>query len=240
VEYKPGRPSSVRALFDDIAGRYDLANTVITLGQIGKWRRRLVDGLDLRDAKLVLDLASGTGDLALLLAKKAPDARIVGVDLSAEMLRRAREKAKRAGVGDRFSPLLADVNALPFKEGSVDCVTNAFLLRHLASLPAAFREFKRVLRPGKPLAALELTQPTTPILRHVFTLLFHHVIPLLGAVITGNLRAFRYLLSSWKPFPGYRELLKTLEDVGFVESRYELMWMSGVAAHYGVKPESED
>lgn len=235
MEDKRGRARYVRGLFDNIASRYDLANAVITLGQIKRWRKRLVDEVDLSDSPLVLDLATGTADLALAMARRTPGARIVGVDLSLEMVRRGREKARQAGMSDRISFVLADVTALPFRNAVADCVVNAFLLRHIPSLPDAFVEFGRVLRPGGVVASLELTQPTLPVYRQVFGFLFQNLIPLLGGVVSGDYQAFRYLPRSLRPYPGHEEVARIMRDAGYESVRWRLMWGGAVAVHAGLK-----
>jgi demethylmenaquinone methyltransferase/2-methoxy-6-polyprenyl-1,4-benzoquinol methylase len=236
VEEKRGRARYVRGLFDSIASRYDLANAVITLGQIKKWRQRLVDEIDLRGSPLVLDLATGTGDLALAIARRSPGARVVGVDLSLEMMRHGREKARRAGLDGRISFLLADVTALPFRDGAADCAVDAFLLRHITSLRDAFVEFGRVLRPGGQLASLELTQPTNPVFRPVFGFLFKNLIPLLGGLVSGDYQAFRYLPRSLQPYPGHEELSGIMRGAGYEDVRCRLIWGGAVAVHAGMKP----
>jgi demethylmenaquinone methyltransferase/2-methoxy-6-polyprenyl-1,4-benzoquinol methylase len=235
VEEKRGRARYVRGLFDNIASRYDLANAVITFGRIKKWRQRLVDEIDLRGSPLVLDLATGTGDLALAIARRSPMARIVGVDLSLEMVRRGREKARRAGVGGRISFVLADVTALPFRDGVADCAVDAFLLRHVPSLPDAFLEFGRVLRSGGEVASLELTQPTNPVFRPIFRFLFGNVIPLLGGLVSGDYQAFRYLPRSLQPYPGHEELSKIMREAGYEDVRCRLTFGGAVALHAGRK-----
>ncbi len=236
MEEKRGRARYVRGLFDKIASRYDLANTVITVGQIGKWRRRLVDEVDLASGPLVFDLATGTADVALEIARRSPGARIIGVDLSLEMVRRGREKVARAGLGDRISFLLADATALPFRDATASCIIDAFLLRHIPSLPDAFVEFGRVLRSGGQVASLELTQPTLPVYRQVFGFLFRYFIPQLGGLVSGDFEAFRYLPRSWKGYPGHTELAAVMREAGFQDVRWRLMWLGAVAVHGGSKP----
>lgn len=239
MEEKLGRARYVRRLFDNIAFRYDLANFVITAGRIKGWRQRLLREVDLRDARLVLDLATGTGDLALAVARRSPRARIVGVDLSLEMLRRGREKLKRAGLEGRASFVIADVTALPFRDDVADDVLNAFLLRHIVPLPAAFAEFRRALRPGGRLACLELTQPTLPLFRQVYRFLFRYVTPLLGGLVSGDYKAFRYLPRSLATYPGSTELSRLLRNAGYEDVRCRLLAGGIVAVHVGEKPGAE-
>jgi demethylmenaquinone methyltransferase / 2-methoxy-6-polyprenyl-1,4-benzoquinol methylase len=239
MDEKLGRARYVRGLFDNIASRYDLANTVITFGRIGSWRKRLLREVDLGDAHLVLDLASGTGDLALAAARRSPKARIVGVDLSLEMLRRGQEKAKRAGLGHRISYVVADVTALPFRDDVADGVINAFLLRHIVSLPAAFSEFERVLRPGGALGALELTQPKLPVFRQVYRFLFRYVTPLMGGLVSGDFAAFRYLPRSLSTYPDAPQVTRLIQGAGYERVRCRLLAGGVVAVHSGQKPGGE-
>ena len=236
MDEKRSRARYVRRLFDRIASRYDLANTVITFGRIGKWRQRLVQEIDFGGPGLVLDLATGTGDLAIAVARREPKARVVGIDLSLEMVRLAREKAKRAGLEGRVSFLIADVTALPFKDGIADDIIDAFLLRHVPSLPEAFLEFGRVLRDNGEIASLELTQPTTPVYRQVFGCLFRYITPVMGGLVSGDFAAFRYLPRSLAPYPGHKELSSVMRGAGFDKVRCILMWGGAVAVHAGLKP----
>ncbi|MGA2285340.1 MAG: ubiquinone/menaquinone biosynthesis methyltransferase [Dehalococcoidia bacterium] len=236
MEEKLGRARYVRRLFDSIAFRYDLANFVITAGRISGWRRRLLREVDLQNAGIVLDLATGTGDLALAIARRSPQARVVGVDLSLEMLRRGREKLKRAGLDSQVSFIIADVTALPFRDGVADGAVNAFMLRHIVPLPGAFTEFRRVLRPGGKLGCLELTQPTRPVFRQVYRLLFRYVTPLLGGLVSGDFEAFRYLPRSLGPYPGAPELSLLLRNAGYDDVRCRLLAGGIVAVHVGEKP----
>ena len=239
MQEKLSRARYVRGLFDRLAFRYDLANWVITLGRIRGWRERLVREMDFRDAPRVLDLAAGTGDLTLTIARRAPRTRIIGVDLARGMLQRGQKKIKQAGLDGRISLIVADVTALPFKDDAFDAITNAFMLRHMVSLPAAFSEFKRVLRPGGILGSLELTHPTLPVFRQLFDLLFRYLIPPVGGLISGDLEAFRYLPRSLASFPGHQELLRILKDAGYEETRCRRMGMGMVAAHLGRKPKGQ-
>jgi demethylmenaquinone methyltransferase/2-methoxy-6-polyprenyl-1,4-benzoquinol methylase len=237
---KLGRARFVRALFNGIASRYDVTNEIITLGRIGRWREKLARGIDLRAARTVLDIAAGTGDLALTIARHSPeDTQFIGIDLSPRMLKRAQAKVKARCLERRFTFILADATALPLKDGVVDCAVNAFFLRHLVSLPAAFVEFQRVLRPGGTFASLELTQPTLPLFRQVYGFLFRHWIPLLGGLVSGNRAAFDYLPRSWASFPGHLELLRILRQAGYERTKCLLMGIGVAAVHSGIKPDDE-
>ncbi len=151
------------------------------------------------------------------------------------MLRRARQKLRRAGLARQASFVIADVTALPFRDGVADAAVNAFMLRHMPSLPAAFTEFRRVLRAGGRLGCIELTQPTRPVFRQVYRFLFRYVTPLLGGLVSGDFEAFRYLPRSLAPFPGATELSRLLREAGFEDVKCHLLSGGIVAVHVGRK-----
>jgi len=231
-----GKARFVRALFDSIAFRYDLVNQVITLGQIGRWRERVAREAGRHKPRLALDLGTGTGDLALAIARRTGrESHIVGFDLSPEMLRLAQAKVRRRGLQGRISFVLADATALPLRDGAVDCLVNAFFLRHLSSLPPSFVELRRVLRAGGRISFLELTQPTPTFLRPLFRLWFNRVVPLVGGWMSGTRQAYEYLPQSLGPFPNAVELAGLLREAGFESVKCRLLGMGTVALHSGVK-----
>jgi demethylmenaquinone methyltransferase/2-methoxy-6-polyprenyl-1,4-benzoquinol methylase len=232
-----GRARFVRALFDSIAIRYDLITQIISLWQIQGWRDRLVRELRLGDVQRVLDLGTGTGDLALAIGRRAPSGTpILGVDLSPEMLQQARAKARRRGLDGRVSFVIADATALPLKDNTFDCLVNAFFLRHLPDLPAAFTESLRVLRLGGRIISLELTQPTLPVFRSLYLFFLRRLLPLVGGWLSGNPQAYQYLPDSLDSFPGAPELGQLLRQVGYEPVDWRLMGLSMVALHTSVKP----
>jgi demethylmenaquinone methyltransferase/2-methoxy-6-polyprenyl-1,4-benzoquinol methylase len=226
----------VRALFDSIAVRYDLINEVITLGQIGRWRKQVAREVGRHRPRLVLDVGTGTGDLALAIARRTGrESHILGFDLSPEMLRLAQAKARRRGLQGRISFVLADATALPLRDGAADCLVNAFFLRHLSDLPATFGELRRVLRAGGRVSLLELTQPTRSPLRPLFRVWFTRVVPLVGGWMSGNRQAYEYLPESLRTFPNAVELAGLLREAGFESVEWRLLGMGTVALHSGVK-----
>ncbi len=230
------RARFVRALFDSIAVRYDSINRIISLGQMGGWRRRVAREVGRHEPRLVLDLGTGTGDLALAVARRTGQgSHVLGFDLSPEMLRLAQAKVRRRGLQARISFVLADATALPLRDGAADCLVNAFFLRHLTHLPASFAEFHRVLRAGGRVSLLELTQPARSPLRPLFRLWFNRVIPLVGGWLSGNRQAYEYLPQSLEPFPSAAELARLLREAGFESVEWRLMGMGTVALHSGVR-----
>src|SRR6266542_6141841 len=208
---KPGieaHPTRVRQMFCAIARRYDLANHTLSCGIDFYWRKRAANTVaSWRPCKIV-DLATGTGDLALALQKKLPEAQVTGVDFLPEML----ELAQRKGVR---KTILADAMKLPFPDASFDCVTIAFGLRNMENWKDALVEMSRVLRPDGRLLVLEFSLPTVSILRIIYRFYLHRCLPLLGSFLTRKKSAYDYLGDSIEVFPSGHAMIDLIEASGF-------------------------
>jgi len=204
----------VRKMFGSIARRYDLANHLLSCGIDFYWRRRAAEIAAGWRPHTIADLATGTGDLALALQKKLPDAEIVGIDFLPEMLDLAQRKGVRQVV-------LADAMNLPFCDASFDCVTIAFGLRNLENLAAALAEMSRALRTSGRLLVLEFSLPTTPILRAIYRFYLHRCLPLLGSFLTGKRTAYDYLGDSIEEFPSGNAMCQLMEANGFARPTFE-------------------
>jgi demethylmenaquinone methyltransferase / 2-methoxy-6-polyprenyl-1,4-benzoquinol methylase len=208
------------AMFDRIARRYDLLNRVLSAGLDRGWRRRAVDALDPRPGERYLDVATGTGDVALAILARQPTAAVVGLDPSTRMLARAAAKAPGDG---RLVLVPGDAQALPFAAETFDGVTIAFGIRNVPDRERGLAEMARVLRPGGRLVVLELSEPTHPLARfHV-----HRVVPLVGAALSGAAE-YRYLQRSIAAFPPPEEFAARLEVHGLGAVRRERLTL-GVA-----------
>lgn len=200
-------------MFDRIARRYDLLNRLASFGQDHRWRAVMVGRLPLgdRDAK-VLDLATGTADVALEIARRHPRATVVALDPSRGMLALGEQKVRRAGLSSRVELFEGDAQHLPFADRSFDACTMAFGIRNVPDRPAALREIRRVLVPGSVASFLELSEPrgvVAPLARwHV-----HQVVPRLGALLSGA-DEYRYLERSIRAFPPPNDFLRLLADAG--------------------------
>jgi len=229
----------VRAMFDRIAGVYDLLNSVMTAGLHHRWRERAADLARVGPGSRVLDVATGTGDLALELARRVgPDGEVVGSDFSEAMLARARAKTsardpEASSVTPRFE--WGDALELPFADGAFDAATVGFGARNFADLPRGLAEMARVVRPGGRVVVLDFTTPTRPPLSLFFRLWFDRIVPLLGA-LAGDSDAYTYLPNSVKRFPAPPALAAELERAGLCDIGYLLTAGGIVTIHAGTVP----
>lgn len=221
--------TQVRAMFDRIAGVYDRMNSVMTAGLHHKWRRRAADLAAVSPGDRVLDVATGTGDLARELGGRVgPDGLVVGVDFSERMLEVARAKAPAV----RFE--WADALALPYQDASFDAATVGFGARNFADLSRGIGEMARVVRPGGRVVILEITSPQRPPLSTFFGLWFDRVVPTLGRM-AGDPDAYAYLPNSVKRFPGPADLAAVMAGRSLEQIRYLLTAGGIIALHVGVR-----
>jgi demethylmenaquinone methyltransferase / 2-methoxy-6-polyprenyl-1,4-benzoquinol methylase len=223
-------------MFDRIAGRYDLLNSVMTAGLHHAWRVRAADRAEVGPGDSVLDVCCGTGDLAFELAKRvAPGGHVVGCDFSEPMLDLAREKAARAGAeAARFE--WADALQLPYDAGRFDAVTVGFGVRNFADRDQGLREMSRVLKPGGRLVILEFTEPVRPPFSTFYSLWFDRIVPVLGR-LTPNPEAYTYLAESVHSFPDPQGLAAKMDAASFEQVRWLLTAGGILAIHSGVKAE---
>jgi demethylmenaquinone methyltransferase / 2-methoxy-6-polyprenyl-1,4-benzoquinol methylase len=214
-------------MFDRVAPRYDLANTVFSLGQDRLWRRAAAQATGLADGEVAADVACGTGLLAQELARPAPGARVVGFDFSGEMVRRA------AGAAGRPRFAVADALRLPLADASVDVVTIAFGLRNLPEPAAGLLEFRRVLRPGGRLVVCEFSHPTVPLLSQVYRRYLTRLMPLAARRLASDAEAYEYLARSIAAWPDQEGLARWLAEAGFERVRWRNLSGGIVALHRG-------
>lgn len=226
------RSKQIQSMFSRIAGRYDLMNRLMTAGRDQAWRRAAARELRLNQDGWVLDLATGTGDLAFAVRAAYPRARVVAMDFSEAILRegvrKARARGERGvdwGVGDAL--------ALPFPDATFDGCTNAFLIRNVVDLPLCLREMRRVVKPGGRVVCMEITHPQTPIFKQLFTIYFYKLVPLIGGLIAGDPGAYSYLPNSLTRFPPAEPLKRIMQAAGYRDVRYRLLGFGTMAIHVG-------
>jgi len=218
-------------MFTRIAARYDLMNSLMTGGRHHAWRRAAARAATAAPPGPILDLATGTADLALAIRRLEPARPVVGADFSLGMLDKARRKL--AGPSAGVALVAADALALPFADGTFAGVVSAFLLRNLVDLGRGLREMRRVARPGGRVIALDITRVALPIWGSVFGLYFHRVVPAIGALVAGDRQAYTYLPQSVDRFLTPAELAQAMEKAGLRDVRWQSFGLRTVALHVG-------
>lgn len=207
-------------MFDKIAPSYDRLNHALSLGIDRRWRRTAVDALGKHKPQQILDIATGTGDFALLLAKRLKPQHIVGADISEGMMAVGREKVKEEGLQSVISFQHEDCMQLSFPDGSFDAVTSSYGVRNFQNLDKGLQEMQRVLRPGGHLLIVELTPPPCFPMKQLFWLYAHVVMPLLGRLISHDDSAYTYLPASMEAFPQPEQMEGILRKAGFAEVQW--------------------
>ena len=222
-------------MFSSIAGKYDFLNRLFSLGIDVRWRRELASEIPETDDHPILDVATGTADVALTLEERCPgDRLIVGIDFTLPMLQVGANKV--SGNQERRIRLAAgDAYALPFRENTFGAVTIAFGLRNLAYRVDGLKEMARVLIPGGQVVILEFSPMDKPMIGRLFRFYFHRVMPFFGGIISGNRGAYRYLPDSVDQFPGPVGLGQEMLEAGFTEVKCRALTMGIAYLHVGIK-----
>lgn len=226
----PGKKEQVEAMFDSIAPRYDLLNRVLSFGIDQRWRRQAVDLLRDASPRRILDVATGTADLALQVLTLEPE-KVIGVDISEEMLRIGRQKISEAGEEARVELRKGDSERLPFSDSQFDAALVAFGVRNFENLGRGLQEIQRVLRPGGKLVVLEFSHPQAFPVKQVYGFYSRYILPRVGGAVSGDAGAYKYLPDSVAAFPDGEDFLSQLGSAGFGE----LLWKPltfGVASLY--------
>ncbi|MBS1939605.1 MAG: bifunctional demethylmenaquinone methyltransferase/2-methoxy-6-polyprenyl-1,4-benzoquinol methylase UbiE [Bacteroidetes bacterium] len=219
----------VERMFDNISPKYDLLNRLCSLGTDQGWRRKVIRAVGLEPVDHLLDVATGTADLAIMATKVAK--HVTGADISAGMLEQGRTKVERAGLAKKISLAQADAANLPFPDASFDAVTVAFGVRNFESLENGLRGMARVLRPGGRLFVLEFSKPQQSPFKQLFRFYFHRVMPVIGRLVSKDNDAYTYLPESVDAFPQGRAFIRILEGCGLHDARARSLTF-GVATLY--------
>jgi demethylmenaquinone methyltransferase/2-methoxy-6-polyprenyl-1,4-benzoquinol methylase len=233
----PGAPekAGVQSMFDRIAPRYDLLNRLLSAGTDVRWRRCAVDFLELTPAARVLDLCTGTADVLIEALARDPRRSGLGVDLSHAMLVRGAAKLGGRGHADRGALARGDAERLPVRDGVFDGALVAFGIRNVADTVAAMREVRRALRGGGRFVVLEFSMPEGPF-GVAYRLYFRHVLPRLGALVSGDTSAYSYLPASVARFPTPDAFAGLMAEAGFVDVRWQSLTAGIACLHRGEKP----
>ena len=226
------RADYVQDMFARIAGRYDTMNRLMTAGQDIKWRRYVIEQAQLPENGRLLDIATGTGDIALEGLKQQSSIQAIGADFTIEMM----QAGKRIPARQAIQWSTADTLALPFPDDTFDAVTSGFLMRNVIDVAGAFREQMRVTKPGGYVVVLESSPPKDNILKPFIRIHLNYVIPNLGKLVSGNADAYRYLPDSTQAFKGPDELALVMQQTGFTHVHYKMFMFGTVAIHVGQKP----
>jgi demethylmenaquinone methyltransferase/2-methoxy-6-polyprenyl-1,4-benzoquinol methylase len=218
-------------MFNAISPKYDALNRILSAGIDQSWRRKTLREIRATGALNLLDVATGTADLALALAKGIPGSRVVGVDISAGMLEVGRSKVRARDLEGRVRLDLGDGEQLPYEESSFDAVTVAFGVRNFENLEQGLRDMRRVLQPGGTLAVLEFSQPTAWPLRSLYLLYFKNILPRIGRMVSKDASAYTYLPNSVQAFPYGEAFAAKLREAGFKSVRVRPLTF-GIASLY--------
>lgn len=226
----------VRAVFESVAGKYDLMNDLMSGGMHRLWKQFTLSMTGLRPGGAALDVAGGTGDLAAGMSRQVgPEGRVVLSDINAAMLSEGRDSLLNRGIVKGVEFALANAECLPFADNSFDCVTIGFGLRNVTDKQAAIGSMFRVLKPGGQLLVLEFSHPTAPGLKPVYDAYSFSVLPWLGKLVAGDSASYQYLAESIRRFPDQETLLGMLRTAGFERARFHNLSGGIVALHRGYK-----
>ena len=225
----------VRDLFAGVAGRYDVMNDAMSAGAHRIWKAALVDWLAPRPGQMILDLAGGTGDIALQILKRSPGCGLTVLDLTREMMEAGRQRADQAGFGRSIDWIAGDALKMPFARQSFDACTIGFGIRNFEDIGLGLKEIHRILKTGGRLLVLEFSHVQNPGLRQIYDSYSFRCIPALGHWVADDRDSYRYLVESIRRFPDQREFASMIEEAGFECVKYRNLSMGVAALHSGWK-----
>ncbi|HBO84405.1 MAG: bifunctional demethylmenaquinone methyltransferase/2-methoxy-6-polyprenyl-1,4-benzoquinol methylase [Deltaproteobacteria bacterium GWC2_42_11] len=233
VEEKKPRVANI---FSSVAGRYDLMNDLMSLGVHRLWKRFFVEKARLKQGDIALDVAGGTGDIAILMAKKVGENGMVVIyDINGEMIEEGRRKCVDRGFLKNIQYVQGDAEDIGFPDNTFHAAAVSFGIRNVTYIEKAFKEMARVTKPGGRVMCLEFSHPTSKLFSRVYDLYSFNILPEIGDIVTGNREAYTYLPESIRKFPIQEELKKMLEGIGLFNVKYYNLFNGIAAVHVGVK-----
>jgi demethylmenaquinone methyltransferase/2-methoxy-6-polyprenyl-1,4-benzoquinol methylase len=233
-EDQSGKKEQVARMFDSISGRYDFLNHFLSLGIDTVWRKKAIRQLNGVHPRLILDVATGTGDFAVEALRLQPD-KIIGIDISEGMLEMGRKKMVKRGLDSKIELRRGDSEKLPFEENKFDAIIVAFGVRNFENLEKGLSEMLRVLKPGGKVVVLEFSKPTGFPIRHLYHFYFRFVLPGIGRWVSRDSSAYTYLPESVQAFPDGKEFLGILSRLGFKNTAWTPLTFGISSLYTGIK-----
>jgi demethylmenaquinone methyltransferase/2-methoxy-6-polyprenyl-1,4-benzoquinol methylase len=223
--------NKVSEMFDNIAPEYDFLNRTLSIGIDRIWRRKLRKMLDACNPNIILDVATGTGDLAIECTKSGKNRKITGVDISEKMLEIGRNKIEKKNLANRIDLRYGDSENMEFETGTFDAVTVGFGVRNFENLEKGLREMLRVTKPSGKVLILDFSMPRNPLIRTLYRFYFFYILPFIGKMVSGDNHAYRYLPESVSRFPQYEQMTDLMTEAGFANANYRPLTF-GIAVIY--------
>lgn len=229
------KKEQVSSMFNNIAKYYDFLNRFLSLGIDRSWRKKAIREITQSSPQTILDVATGTADLALEAKKQIPDCQIKGVDISIKMLDIGREKIDQRNLSDAIELLEGDSENLPFEDNKFDAAIVAFGVRNFANVKAGLEEMTRVLKPNAKMVVLEFSRPRLFPFRQLFNIYFKYILPLIGKITSKDKKAYQYLYDSVQAFPEGQDFLDLLTDIGLKETTCKPLSLGICSIYTGIK-----
>ena len=229
------KSKQVETMFDNIAHSYDLLNHRLSFGIDFLWRKTAIKQLMPYKPKAVLDIATGTGDFAIMSAERLRPERVVGIDISEGMMRIGAEKVKAAGLDGVISFKKEDCEHMSYADNTFDAITTAFGIRNFQNLDACLKEMCRVLRKGGQLSILELSRPMRFPMKQLFWIYSHTLLPIYGKLVSRDNEAYKYLISTIESFPQGEEMVEIFKKAGFSEAKFKRLTFGICTCYFAIK-----
>ena len=234
-ESDAGKKDQIRNMFDNISGNYDRLNQMLSLGIERIWKKKLVKAIKDTNPNKILDIATGTADIAVLQAERIPNAQIIGLDLAPKMIEYAKGKVAKKGLQDRIELVVGDSENLAYSDNSFDAVSISFGVRNFENLEKGITEIKRVIKKGGKIFVLEFSKPTIFPFKQLFNFYFGKILPKIGSWISKDKSAYTYLFESVQTFPDYDKFTGVLEKCGFKNCKWKAFTLGICCLYIGEK-----